>query len=242
MKLLKKINVKMCVFSIVIVLFIFLINTEYFYSNTEYFYSNKLSLDKLSMKWDLDKSSNHHGYSNYYDKILNPYRNNKINMIEIGIGTLEKGDSSMKHHDYKGKNNYKPGNSLRCWKDYFKNAELILGIDVNKDCMFSEEKIKTELCDSTNTNKVKNIMNKYKNIKIDFILDDGLHTIDAQVKTFKNFWPYLKKGGIYLIEDIHDPKSLKNELKKITSNKINIAKLNTHIVADSHIIKIFKNL
>lgn len=105
--------------------------------------------------------------------------------------------------------------------------------------MFEESKIKTELLDSTKDNNSILIKNKYGN-NFDIILDDGLHTIEAQIKTFKNFWPLLKKNGIYLIEDIGNPELLKRELKKYTNKYIHIKECNIKISGDSYIIKIFK--
>jgi hypothetical protein len=179
-----------------------------------------------------------HGYADYYDKSLSHLRNKKIKMIEIGIGTWEEGDSSMKYHwndksDAK-KVNYKPGNSLRTWKKYFNNLDYILGIDIKQDCMFEEPNIKTELLDSTVLNNGDKVNHKYGN-NFDIILDDGLHSIDAQVKTFNNFWPLLKPNGIYLIEDISNPQALKSELKKIHIHECNIKNS-----TDSYVIKIVK--
>merc|ERR1712039_394195 len=33
-------------------------------------------------------------------------------------------------------------------------------------------------------------------------MGDGDHTADAQANTFKHWWPKMKKGGLYIIEDI----------------------------------------
>ena len=36
----------------------------------------------------------------------------------------------------------------------------------------------------------------------DIIIDDGLHTHDAQRITFENYFPYLNDNGVYFIEDV----------------------------------------
>ncbi len=36
----------------------------------------------------------------------------------------------------------------------------------------------------------------------DIIIDDGLHTHDAQIQTFTNYFPLLRKSGVYFIEDV----------------------------------------
>ena len=38
---------------------------------------------------------------------------------------------------------------------------------------------------------------------IDFFLDDGLHESRSQITSLIAIWPYIKTGGLYLIEDMH---------------------------------------
>ena len=227
---------------LVLIVALVIISILYLFKTSTLENYDNISLNDLSIKWGLDKSSLLHNYSQYYDKQLKSIRNNKINFIEIGIGTMVYGaDSSMNNYNYDGKKKYNTGNSLRCWNEYFKNANLILGFDIQKDCMFEENKIKTELVDSTNKQKVDEIFNnKYKNVKFDVILDDGLHEINAQIKTFQNYWPYLKKNGFYFIEDIHNPTELKKRLNNLIPNKIHIEECNLKNAQNSYIIFIKK--
>ncbi len=98
---------------------------------------------------------------------------------------------------------YKPGGSLRAWRDYFTKGS-IYGVDVQPDTQLSDEpRISTYLCDSTDSAKVKEFMQQLGNIKFDIIVDDGSHVDNNQLKTLSNFYPYLKDSGIYIIEDIY---------------------------------------
>ena len=65
--------------------------------------------------------------------------------------------------------------------------------------MISDDKIITHLIDSTDSGACKNFV---PNISFDIILDDGLHTSDGQIKTFRNFYSRVKDGGLYIIEDV----------------------------------------
>ena len=38
--------------------------------------------------------------------------------------------------------------------------------------------------------------------KFDLIIDDGSHIAEEQLNTFKNLWPYVNKGGYYVVEDL----------------------------------------
>lgn len=156
-----------------------------------------LDLADLFNKYGSDKDRN--GYSHLYSVLFDRIKDNELYVLEIGIGTMiENVNSSMKGYM---PDTYKPGASLRAWQDYFKNSK-IYGMDVQPDTQFKEDRIETYICDTTNANIVKDVMDKL-NIKFDIIIDDGCHWDEAQKKTLINFFPYLKDGGIYVVEDIY---------------------------------------
>lgn len=159
----------------------------------------EMDLCDLFNKYGSDKDRN--GYVQLYHVLLKKKREEKIVMLEIGIGTMIPGvQSSMVGYSLEG---YKPGGSLRAWRDYFINGRII-GADIQEDTQFSDEKrIETYLCNSTKHEDVLKLMEKLNNIKFDIIIDDGSHHDMDQINTLKNFYPYLKDDGLYIIEDIY---------------------------------------
>ena len=148
-------------------------------------------LSELILKYGSDKNAS--GYTPYYTKLFKNLRHKEIDLLEIGIGTLQYTPSNM--HGWKSRiPHYMPGASLRAWRDYFPKAR-IYGADVNQDCMIEENRIQTFICDSTSESL---------DMSFDIIIDDGLHTFEAQSKTFSNFYPLLRRGGFYFIEDIRE--------------------------------------
>jgi hypothetical protein len=170
-----------------------------------------MDLAELFNKYGSDKDRN--GYSHLYSILFDDIKTNQMNILEIGIGTMMPGvKSSMRHYMPES---YIPGASLRAWNDYFVNSK-IYGADIQPDTQFEENNIKTFLCDSTNKNSVDDIFLN-SDIKFDIIIDDGYHLDSAQKSTLSNFFPYLKDGGLYIIEDIYpgsglsmDPYSIRN--------------------------------
>jgi hypothetical protein len=161
-----------------------------------------MNLSSLFNKYGSDKDRN--GYSHIYSILFDSIKNNKMNVLEIGIGTMVPyACSSMKGYM---PDSYKPGASHRAWNDYFPNSK-IYGVDVQSDTMFQENNIETYLCDSTDKNSVDHLM-KILNIKFDIIVDDGWHLDSAQESTLTNFFPYLKNDGLYIIEDIYPGSNL----------------------------------
>ena len=146
-----------------------------------------------------DKDLN--GYTSVYHTLFDHMKDQPITMLEIGIGTmLPEAPSSMLGFAREG---YKPGGSLRAWRDHFKNG-TIHGADIQKDTQITDEpRIITHICNSTDPADVKKFMDSLGNIKFDIILDDGSHLDDHQWATLRNFYPHLKENGIYIIEDIY---------------------------------------
>ena len=129
---------------------------------------------KVSDKWTI--------YLNEYEDKLSQYQKLPIKFFEIGILN---------------------GGSLEIFSKYFLNAELILGCDIDKKCKelhFVEPNIKLVVGD-VNNEKIKNEI--IRHAKFDIILDDGSHNSDDIVKTFCNYFNYLKNEGLYIIEDLH---------------------------------------
>ena len=130
---------------------------------------------KVSDKWRL--------YINEWDNIFSPFRKNEINLLEIGVQN---------------------GGSLEIWGRYFSKAKNIIGVDINEKCKqldFIDPRI-TLIVGDINTEKVE-----HKIIEVspefDIILDDGSHTSSDTIHSFIQYFNYLNKNGIYVIEDLH---------------------------------------
>lgn len=126
-----------------------------------------------------------------------------MKIAEIGIGTMIPDVcSSMVGYAL---DHYQPGGSLRAWRDFFVNS-TIYGFDIQPDTQFEEPRIQTMLCDSTNGKDVRGLLRDrfgMTDYLFDIIIDDGNHSSDSQYRTLANFFPYLKEGGMYVIEDIY---------------------------------------
>jgi hypothetical protein len=171
-------------------------------------------LSCLFNKYGSDKDRN--GYAPLYHTLFYHQRQGPLNVLEIGIGTMLPGvRSSMIGYALE---HYSPGGSLRAWRDYFPQGRVI-GMDIQPDTQITEDRIETYLCDSTNAQAVTEIMERL-NVNFDIIIDDGCHHFQSQFKTLTNFYPYLKSGGIYVIEDIY-PGSMVSENPAIVKNIVN---------------------
>jgi hypothetical protein len=177
-------------------LFFSLKKNKNFFNIIFYSHNNNL-LTKLCEFYKSDKGSiNHHKkgiwgwrahtYSNYYYSLFNHFKDDVKLVFECGIGTNNLDfPSNMTVNGI-------PGASLRVWRDYFKNAQ-IYGADIDKNILFQELRIKTYYVDQLNTLSIETMWKEIGIQNFDIIIDDGLHTDDANINLFINSFDKLKK-------------------------------------------------
>jgi hypothetical protein len=161
-------------------------------------------------------------YGQLYDLLLEPMRDSVRCLIEVGIGTMiPTAPSSMV--DWSGKN-YRPGGSLRVWRDYLPLAE-IHGIDPAPDTtILDEPRISTHRFDSRDAAAAEAFLAKLQR-QPDVVIDDGLHTREAQIATIENFLPHVRPGGLYIVEDVElaDAKAVCAAIDRIRPGSIYVA-------------------
>lgn len=137
-------------------------------------------------------------YTPFYDLLFRDRREKVYKVLEIGIGTVH----AMSHVP-----GYKPGASLRMWRDYFPNAE-IFGLDNDRAVMDAPlgERIIAFHCDQSSGDELENVLPHLGlGGKFDLIVDDGSHNPEDQFLTFRILSRLLDSRGLYVIEDISPP-------------------------------------
>ena len=157
----------------------------------------------LAQKYGSDKcpQTNHHSYTPFYFELFKNKRKQVKKVLEMGVGHPR----NMWHYK-----NYKMGASMYMWRDFFPNAQ-IYGADIFPGCIFKTDRIETFLCDQSDEESLKPLVKK-TGADIDLFVDDGSHQVEHQVLTCKTLMPLLKKGVIYIIEDMIDPNMVARDL------------------------------
>lgn len=155
----------------------------------------KTPLCRLAIKYMTDKAPGFHDYTpKYYDAILkhlgDPASVKRVG--EIGIGFL----GCMCHVSMQ----YKAGASLRMWEEFFPAAE-IHGYDIRRELLVDEGRIRCHYMDQSS---VKSMREAYEAAggPFDLVIDDGSHQIMHQLNTKEYTRPFLRIGGLLIIEDI----------------------------------------
>jgi cephalosporin hydroxylase len=180
------------------------------------------ALKKILDNYGSDKA-NPHNYHHLYGSILqNPQEVKQI--FEIGLGTNN--TDIVSNMGAQGK----PGASLRAFRDYCPNA-LVYGADVDKRILFEEDRIKTFFVDQTKPSTFDYLLNSLPN-NFDLVIDDGLHSPDANIASLEFGLKIIKIGGWVVVEDIvRDALSVWEVISALMPNKYE-----THIFSADGVI------
>jgi hypothetical protein len=146
---------------------------------------NKGSLVLMSRQYLTDKSYEHNYYELVYDELFKDTREQVTKLVEIGVYT---------------------GESIRLWRDYFVNAEII-GVDIDTGTFekhqvnTSRDRITILQADQSKENDIRTVQNNIG--KVDIIIDDGSHRMLDQQFLLSKLFKNIKSKGIYIIEDLH---------------------------------------
>lgn len=139
-----------------------------------------------------------HTYTRLYSKLFENFKNSDIKLFEVGMGTK---NPNIQSHMC-GFPWTKPGGSLYGWREWFPNAQ-IYGADIDKEILFTDDRIKTFHVDQTNPATITKMWEQIgDDVKFDIIIDDGLHNFNANHIFMMNSYHKLKKDGLYIIEDV----------------------------------------
>jgi hypothetical protein len=143
------------------------------------------------------ENKSRHNYTHVYSSLFEPVRNQPIRLFELGIGSNN--PSIPSNMSIRGR----PGASLRAWRDYFPKGN-IYGADIDIFCLMTESRMKTFWCDQTKPEMIEKLWfhDPVLHDEFDILIEDGLHTYDANKCFFENSCHKLKIGGVYCIEDI----------------------------------------
>jgi hypothetical protein len=91
---------------------------------------------------------------------------------------------------------YQSGASLRMWQDRFPKAR-VYGLD---KLLVHVPGFSTAQCDQSKPEELRVWAMRWG--PFDLVVDDGSHDPADQINTFKTLIPYVREGGLYIMEDV----------------------------------------
>lgn len=134
-------------------------------------------LTEIGLKYRTDKAYDHQ-FTEAYDEYFQRYTNPRL--LEIGVYN---------------------GASLQTYNEYFDYKCTLIGMDNGEQLGFNSnhENISIVIADQSRAEELASRVDG----EFDIILDDGSHFVEHQINCFKTLIGKVKKGGIYIIEDLH---------------------------------------
>ena len=156
-------------------------------------------LKERFMHYGSDKSKGHKYHLIYGEILARLGADSALNILEVGLGTNNPALISNM-----GKNG-QPGASLRAFRDVVTNGK-VYGADIDVDILFTEPNILTAWVDQLEPSSFWDMNRYFGDPRYDLVIDDGLHSVSANLNTLLFGLEVLKPGGWVVIEDIWSPK------------------------------------
>lgn len=119
-------------------------------------------------------------YYDIYPLHFERFRNKPVTVVEAGVYV---------------------GGSLKLWREYFGEKAVIHGIDVNPSCAdCAGERINIHIGNVSDLG----FWEEFRKIvpQPDIVIDDCGHTMEEQNTLFREIYPHIAPGGVYLCEDV----------------------------------------
>ena len=164
-------------------------------SHTHHRQKQPLSLETLAYKYGTDKSKDDHKYVDIYHSLFHDRRHRILNLTEIGVST---------------------GQSVAMWSDYFENAH-IWGFDPllkhNSPVVnHFRSQPRVHLYGSDAYMPTSPAAHRLVPGSMDIVIDDAWHYPNPAQKLLEIWWPLVKPGGYYIIEDMSWDSNAKQQL------------------------------
>lgn len=134
-----------------------------------------MTIDDILMRHGSDKAT-WHRYGPVYDALF-PDRDAVTAVMEIGVAE---------------------GASIRAWEEAFPNAKII-GLDQNPPIDYDTDRL-IYIWQGNQRSRI-DVLGSVGDNKFDLIIDDASHILHDQLACLFWLWPYLKPGGLYVIEE-----------------------------------------
>jgi len=168
------------------------ISIESFLASKGFVESDANRLKSLFIELGSDKA-NPNNYYKLYAYLLSVLGDPK-NVLEIGLGSNNL--NVVSNMGVYGR----PGASIRAFRDYLPDAN-IYGADIDPGALFTEERVTTCWVDQTAYNSLETMFEIF-GVKFDLVIDDGLHSPDANISTLTAAFSRCSRGGYIVIEDV----------------------------------------
>ena len=163
--------------------------------------NNLFSKDLVYLFEHFNSLRKEHSYEEYFHENLNNIKNDKMDILEIGSAK---------------------GNGIASFYFYFPNSNFIAADNNPFRNRYKSIRIRNIYLDIS-SKKVLSNFTQFLNKKFDLIIEDCSHQLIHQILCFSENFKNLKKGGIYIVEDLNFPEI--HSMYNPTNETLNLKKI-----------------
>jgi len=141
----------------------------------------KTPICDLAEKYGSDKAPWGHNYTPVYWDLMCEKQYEEVNILEIGVLT---------------------GASIRMWLEFFPRS-TVFALDVDEVALERLRGTSHRIIPMLGSQTDFLVWNSFPRVSYDFIIDDGSHIPNDQMRTFEENFHRVKSGGFWIIEDTH---------------------------------------
>lgn len=153
----------------------------------------QVNLTDIANKYNTDKGSAKHRYTELYQMLFLPLRGGKLNLLEMGL--LNSGPE----HEVAAERVTNDAPSVHMWLEYFPKAQ-VYGLDISDFSWLDDPRFTYVNCDMDERTNIKKAAEPLP--QMDIIVDDASHASHHQQGAFLELFPKLASGGFYTIENL----------------------------------------
>ena len=83
-----------------------------------------------------------------------------------------------------------------------------MGADIDRDTLFSEDRIQTAYVDQLQPDTFEEMHRVFGSPNYDIFIEDGLHSFVASLNSLNFALKYTKKGGVIILEDLTNTQNI----------------------------------
>tara|TARA_R110002110_G_scaffold111797_1_gene278280 strand:- start:1377 stop:1961 length:585 start_codon:yes stop_codon:yes gene_type:complete len=154
-----------------------------------------MRLCDIHLNFSTDKGTKH-SYIDYYDELFDDIKNEKLNVMEIGVlfgGSLKMWETYFVNSQIYGMEDF----SQKTGQSYYNNAPV-----VSEEIIKDLENIERINLFNISCEDIQEVEQQTSGIIFNVIIDDASHDPDQQRLNMSTFLKKVAKGGIYICEDV----------------------------------------
>lgn len=160
-----------------------------------------------------DKQSNHN-YGDAYEQLFFAYRDKEIRVTKTRTEILPERISTRGDVKLMMEIGVADGSCLLAWREVFPNATIV-GVDIHPSDRAHGDRIEFHFADQRERAQLERAA---AGRRFDLIVEDATHKLENTLLTLLYLWPFVKPGGLYVVEEFDNCHGLRDGIKVLWPN------------------------